>query len=358
MDKTVRGFINEIKIIMNYEVTIGIPLYNVEPFINRTMESILSQTFDSIEFLIIDDCGKDNSVNIVQEIQQQHPRGCDIRMLHQSVNMGVSAARNRIIDEAKGRYLYFMDSDDLITPNTISLLHESLIKNKAEIAYGSYEKIEVYNKNNVSDRFCYPDIVLDNGELGAFAFRKYGGIQASACNYLVDLFFLRKTGLRFIDANYWEDMVFTYQLVTFVNRAVLHSEITYYYMCRENSLSKYQSREQVPQTEILRNVETIEHLKQQTKNVMNKKYLGNWCYNIVMTDFYIICNVLKNKNKIYPKLTSEKLLSFLEHPLNFKQIIKLSCSRNKNLFIYILSKLPKFLSISLIKLAGRHKGLV
>lgn len=343
---------------MNYKVTIGIPLYNAEPFINRTMESILSQTFDSIEFLIIDDCGKDNSVNIVQEIQQQHPRGCDIRMLHQSVNMGVSAARNRIIDEAKGRYLYFMDSDDLITPNTISLLHESLIKNKAEIAYGSYEKIEVYNKNNVSDRFCYPDIVLDNGELGAFAFRKYGGIQASACNYLVDLFFLRKTGLRFIDANYWEDMVFTYQLVTFVNRAVLHSEITYYYMCRENSLSKYQSREQVPQTEILRNVETIEHLKQQTKNVMNKKYLGNWCYNIVMTDIYIIFNVLKNMDKIHPKLKSKEIHSFIKHPLNFRQIIKLSSSRNKNLFLYILSKLPANLSIYLIRVIGKRKGFI
>lgn len=343
---------------MNYKVTIGIPLYNAEPFINRTMESVLSQTFDSIEFLIIDDCGKDNSVSVIQEIQQQHPRGRDIRILHQPVNMGVSAARNRIIYEAKGRYLYFMDSDDLIAPNTISLLHESIIKNKAEIAFGSYEKIEVYNDNKVSDRFCYPDIVLDNGELGSFAFRKYGGIQAGVWNYLVDIKFLRNIGLKFIDANFWEDMVFTYQLATYIQRAVLCSKTTYYYMCRENTLSKYQSREQVPQAEILRNVTTIDHLKWHTNNILQKEYLGNWCYNIVMTDFYIICNVLKNKNKIYPKLTSKEILSFIKHPLKLKQIIKLSCSRNKNIALYILSKLPANLSLYIIKMIGKRKGLI
>lgn len=343
---------------MNYEVTIGIPLYNAEAFISRTMESALSQTFGSIEILIIDDCSKDNSIKIIQEIKQQHSRGCDIRIVHQPTNMGVSAARNRIIDEARGKFLYFMDSDDLITPHTISVLYDCIKKYDAEIAFGSYEKREVDNNKKINERFCYPNKVFNHGGLGAFAFRKYGGIQASVCNYLIDISFLRNIGLKFIDANYWEDMVFTYQLVTFINRAVLRSEITYYYMCRENSLSKYQSREKISQDEILRNVATIEHLKQHTKHILQKEYLGNWCYNTVMTDMYIIYNVIKNKNKIYPELTSKKIHSFLAHPLKFKQIIKLSCSRNKNLLLYILSKLPAKLSLYLIKQTGKRKGLI
>ena len=278
---------------MSYEVTIGIPLYNAESFISRTMESVLSQTFDSIEFLIIDDCSKDGSIKIIQDIKLRHSRGGDIRILHQSTNMGVSNARNRIIDEAQGKYLYFMDSDDLIASNTIDLLYNSVIKHKAEIAFGSYEKRDVSNSEKISEKFCYPNKVLNNGGLGTFAFRKFGGIQASVCNYLIDIKFLRNTGLRFIDANYWEDMIFTYQLATYINRAVLHSEITYYYMCRENSLSQYQSREMIPQDEILRNVATIEHLKRHTKNILQKEYLGNWCYNTVMTDMYIIPKIRK-----------------------------------------------------------------
>lgn len=343
---------------MNYEVTIGIPLYNAESFIRRTMDSALAQTFDSIEFLIIDDCSKDNSVKIIQDTKQQHPRGGDIRILHQSANMGVSAARNRIIDEAQGKYLYFMDSDDLIAPNTIALLYDSITKYDAEIAFGSYEKRWVDNTPKTNELFCYPNKIFNHGELGAYAFRKYGGIQAGVWNYLINLNFLRNTGLKFIDAHYWEDMVFTYQLVTFINRAVLLSDITYYYMCRENSLSQYQSREMIPQDEILRNVATIEHLKQHTKNILQKEFLGNWCYNTVMTDMYIIYNVIKNENKIYPKLTSKEIHSFIKHPLKFRQVIKLSCSRNKNLALYILSKLPANLSLYLIKQTGKRKGLI
>lgn len=341
---------------MSYEVTIGIPLYNAESFIDRTMESVLSQTFDSIEFLIMDDFSKDGSVKMIENIKQLSPRGGDIRIIHQPTNMGVSAARNRIIDEARGKYLYFMDSDDLIAPNTIALLYDNIIKHNAEIVFGSYEKR--WEDKISNEQYCYPDKAFLNGELGSFAFRKYGGIQAGVWNYLIDISFLRNIGLKFINANYWEDMVFTYQLVTFINRAVLLSEITYYYMCRENSLSQYQSRERIPQDEILRNVTTNEHLKQHTKRILQKKFLGNWCYNIVMTDMYIIYNVIKNENKIYPKLTSKEVHSFIKHPLKFRQIIKLSCSRNKNLMLYVLSKLPSSLSLYFIKQIGKRKGLI
>lgn len=343
---------------MYYEVTIGIPLYNAEQFIDRTMKSVLSQTFDSIELLIMDDCSTDKSVQKIQEIKQEHPRGGDIHIIHQPKNMGVSAARNRIIDEALGKYLYFMDSDDMIAPNCISLLYGSIKKNNAEIAFGSYEKREVGDDSKAIEQYCYPNKVLDNGELGTFAFRKYGGIQASVWNYLIDLSFLRKTGHKFIDSNYWEDMVFTYILSTLINRAVMHSDITYYYMCRENSLSQYQSRNEISQSEILRNVNTVEHLKRHTTNILDKNYLGNWCYNVVMTDMYIIFNVIKNKKKIHPELTSKQIQSFIKHPLKFSQIARLSCSRNRNLFLYILSKLPANISLYLIKIIGKKKGLI
>lgn len=67
----------------NYAVTIGIPVYNVEKYIRLTMDSALAQTFESIEFLIVDDCGTDSSISIVKELQETHPRGKDIHILYQ-----------------------------------------------------------------------------------------------------------------------------------------------------------------------------------------------------------------------------------------------------------------------------------
>lgn len=344
---------------MEYEVTIGIPLYNAEHFIRTTLESALTQTFANIEFLIVDDCGTDGSTEIVKDMQSTHPRGNDIRIVRQPENMGVGPARNRIIDEARGRYLYFMDSDDLIAPETIAVLYEAAKQHDAEIVFGSYEK-RTCSESGAKELYTYPLTVLNgDGDLAEFAFRKYGGIQAAVWNYLVDIRFLRNTKLRFIDARYWEDMVFTYTLVTFVSRAVLLPITTYYYMCREDSLSNYQCRDSISKNEVMTNAATVNVLKALTnERIINRSYLGNWCNNVMMTDFYIICNVLKNRHVIHPAITSAELHAFLRHPLRLKEILKLRQARAKNLFFYILWKLPAGLSISIIRFIGKRKGLV
>ena len=127
----------------HYEVTIGIPVYKSVDFIRETMFSALNQTFPDIEFLIVDDYGQDGSMNIISQMQENHYRGNCIRILKNDENKGVSYCRNRIIDEARGRYLYFMDSDDTIELNTIQLLYDAIIQNHVQIAYGSYEIIDV-----------------------------------------------------------------------------------------------------------------------------------------------------------------------------------------------------------------------
>ena len=118
---------------MKYEVTIGIPVYKSALYIRRALMSALNQTYPSIEFLIVDDCGKDGSVAIIREIADVHPRGKDIRIISNAQNMGVAASRNVIIEEAQGVFLYFMDSDDTIADNTIELLMGGIRQGDAEI---------------------------------------------------------------------------------------------------------------------------------------------------------------------------------------------------------------------------------
>ena len=120
---------------MQYEITIGIPVYKAVDYIEVTMLSALAQTYESIEFLIVDDCGNDGTIEIVEHLQCTHPRGRNIRILHNEKNCGVAFSRNRIIDEAHGQYLYFLDSDDVIEPNTIELLINTMRANACDIVY-------------------------------------------------------------------------------------------------------------------------------------------------------------------------------------------------------------------------------
>ena len=85
---------------MNYEVTIGIPAYKAVDYIGKTMESALNQTFDSIEYLIVDDCGNDGTIHIVERFQKEHPRGKDIRIIYNEKNLGIGKTRNIILEQA------------------------------------------------------------------------------------------------------------------------------------------------------------------------------------------------------------------------------------------------------------------
>ena len=186
---------------MGYDVTIGIPVFRSEDYIRQTLESALSQSYPSIEYLIVDDCGGDNSIAIVQDLRRNHPRGNHIRILSHPENRGVSAARNLIINEARGDYLYFMDSDDMIADSTIELLMQNIRQYQAEIAFGSYEKTEVSGEKTI---YQYPSLqLLEEDGLAIFAFRKYGGIQASACNFLVKTSLLREHQLKFCNSKFW-----------------------------------------------------------------------------------------------------------------------------------------------------------
>lgn len=339
-----------------YDVTIGIPIYNSVDCIQISLMSALSQSYPSIEFLLVDDGCCDGTFDVVNQIIHNHHRESDVHIITHQNNLGVSASRNQIIDEALGEYLYFMDSDDTITENAIELLMQNARRYDAEVVFGSYEKIETTGYKAV---YQYPSLhLLKKDELACFAYRKFAGIQASSCNYLVKIEILRKNHLRFIDVSYWEDFVFTFNFVAFISRAILLSDITYYYRCRDYSLSNYQQRNNISKDEVIQNVKAIDYLKGTSPLFVNKMYFPNRCYNIVLADFYIACNILRRRKDISPYVNNSEIKELMVHPATWLQILNFAQLRFSNVIFYIIGKLPSMFCVAAIWLMGKCKKLI
>ena len=344
---------------MAYEVTVGIPVYNVEKYIRLTMDSALAQTFDSIEFLVLDDCGTDSSMDIVREYQQTQPRGKDIRIVRQPQNMGIGMARNRIIDEAKGKYLFFMDADDEMPNDSIQRLYHAAQQYSAQIVYGSNERIYDFDGRKRIEKDLYrPMQFLHGDDFANYAYESYRNIPANVWKYLIDISVYRDNHLRFQDINYWEDFVMTMDLPTYITRAVFIPNIIYIYYCRYGSLSNYQKRDHSDKSEIQKTIDAMAVVKSHSNRLKSKPYFHKWLYKVMMTHFYIACTILKQSKNINPPFTECEVRDVMRSPLTFSDSLHLKGWKWKNLSLYLLGVLPVSVSISLVRLLGKLKGLL
>ena len=324
-----------------YDVTIAIPVYHAAPYIRKSLCSALSQTWPGIEFLLFDDGDDTGSMDIVRELQATHPRGGDIHLTGSPVNLGVGAARNRLIDEAQGDYIYFMDSDDIIEPNCIELLLNHQRASQADVVFGSYDKIELFDADRRTTRKQYAHSVFtDPDALPRYAFSRYGALQFSACNFIVRRSLLKECGLRFAEANYWEDMGFTLLLTTHVGRAVLLPDITYHYLCHLNSLSNYQQRDTISKSEITGNALTVSQLEANCRRLREKSYYPEVCLLLAKTYFYIACNAVENSAVVRPPFTAAELKALLHHPATLGETLRFDHLRLQNLALLLLARLP------------------
>lgn len=116
-------------------VSIVIPIYNVSDYVEECIKSVINQTYSNLEIICIDDCGTDNSMEIVKQFHKD-PR---VNILINSKNIGLGASRNKGAQFAHGDYLFFLDSDDYLYPDSIKRLVESASSSGADITVGSVE---------------------------------------------------------------------------------------------------------------------------------------------------------------------------------------------------------------------------
>ena len=137
------------------DVSIVIPVYNVKDYIVRCLKCVSAQTFrGSMECIIVDDCGCDNSIDLAEKNIAQFDSCFEFRILHQEYNQGPSAARNRGIREAKGKYIFFLDADDMISNDCIELLFNLASKYNLDYVQGMYHRDENYHMPVYKSQDC------------------------------------------------------------------------------------------------------------------------------------------------------------------------------------------------------------
>lgn len=117
-------------------VSVIVPVYGVESFVERCVRSLMEQTLDNIEYIFIDDATKDNSVAIIERVIKEYPQRLSyIKILHHKVNKGLPAARNTGLAVACGEYIFHCDSDDYVEPNMLEQLYNAAKKENVDIVW-------------------------------------------------------------------------------------------------------------------------------------------------------------------------------------------------------------------------------
>lgn len=324
---------------MKIRFSIIIPCYNIEKYISKTLESVLKQTFQNFEIVLIDDGSKDNTGKILDDYSKKDKR---IKVIHK-INEGVSQARNVGIENAVGEYVYFLDGDDLIENNLLEKANEVFKNNKVEIFSFGFNMI--YENGEIKRKYSsekYNSQIIKSKEFLSLFFNKI--IGQNMCSFIVkreviqDKIFFTKGLER------GEDLEFQIKML-------LGNNFVYY---DKTPFFKYVSRDgSVVQSKVKLNIfNFLEVLENFRKEIEDKKLKKDLEYFFVTYYFYILKEMaLKGyTEEVYQQaIQMLKKYEYILETLQFEfsknyvkmKILKILYKLNIKFLLFILNKTIK-----------------
>ena len=222
---------------MTEKITVIVPVYNVENYLNKCLDSLINQTYKNLEIIVINDGSTDNSGEICQEYAQK-----DNRIIYvEQENGGLSDARNAGLERMTGSYVTFVDSDDWVEPNYVEVLHNKLIGYQADIAIGNYYS---YNEDEAMYYFhvnsesyyekLYDNISIFENLYDAKQMKSFSLISAWGKLYKAELF----DYIRFDKGKLGEDGYINQKLYLLVQKVIYINQGLYAYRQRSGSITK------------------------------------------------------------------------------------------------------------------------
>ena len=290
----------------SYSVTVIVPMYNAEKYINQCLQSLVDQTFQDFEVIVVDDCSTDNSVAEVKKFIPHFKERLQIKSLKKNTG-GSAIPKNTALKTARGKYVTFLDSDDFFSKTALEETVKIAEETNAEVLHSAFYFTFVDGKNNFSkatfQRICYVDKpTLEPFDI-ADRVQKFTerGFLWWGCNKLFLRDFLIKNKIIFPSINVWEDLVFAFQCIVLSKKYVRVPNIYYYYRNRPDSLSH------VPKDgfDISRNlIKVVSYLDEFMRNIEFFQKNPNVRYKIldwhIQGRMNIISNALYNISELNP----------------------------------------------------------
>ncbi len=307
-------------------ISIIIPVYNVEQYLDRCVESVVNQTYQNLEIILVDDGSPDNCPAMCDEWAKKDAR---IKVVHKE-NGGLSDARNAGMDVALGDYIGFVDSDDWIHGDYIKILYNSLIRYNADISACSVNKVYagVLEEKVFND---YKSTVFNNKEaMESLIFGKE--FASNVWNKLYSASLLKNE--LFVKGKLHEDEYFSYKIFAKINTAVYNNVVLYYYFQRDNSIMNSFSIKHFDMADAY--IERIEFLSKNypdlviTDKISYLQFLVNSCINAIKfnnIEAVKICKKYVKKLKLtrneLKMLNTKNKLYYFGAKINIKLFAKL-----------------------------------
>lgn len=297
-------------------ISVVVPIYNVEEYLEKCIDSIINQTYKNIEIILIDDGSTDASEAIGDRYASLDKR---VRIVHQE-NQGLSAARNKGIELSQGDYLFFVDSDDFIEPSALECLHNRITLDDSQIAIGAVQRIGALDSTWFSD---LKDEIISGTDAVKRLYGPSPYVMASAWGklYKKDLF----ETVRFPVGKIYEDNFTTHKLYLKSDKISTVSDYVYTYVFRNGSITSKKAS--------VKNLDIIEAEYQRYqlyKNYPELNEILNYSSNMLVNYFFQYTSALGKSEKNTERYLEicrykNEIVAECKERLSMKNRIKIIC---------------------------------
>lgn len=275
-------------------ISIILPVYHVEDYIEQCLDSLINQTYRDIEIICINDCTMDNSITIVKEYQKKDKR---IRLINHDTNKGLGGARNTGIKEARGEYILFVDSDDYIDTSMIEELHTAVTASKSDAAVcGIMLANDVTQSYTAHTAFHYDSLAAEKIYHIETDKIILTDMWPSVCNKLWKRSIISDNNILFKERILYEDHTFFYEYFSKSNSFIYINKPLYFYRKeRPHSITTHSTGREEEIFKILEYIEQIfksmysdeVQLKLYLKIVIRLLYERRWIFTNTDPNYYI-----------------------------------------------------------------------
>lgn len=293
------------------KISIIVPCYNAEKYLKKCLDSIINQTYNNIEIILVNDGSKDKTVKILKDYEKRDNRIIVI----DKENTGVSDSRNIGIEKATGKYVMFADADDYLEVDAVESLYKAIIIKKCKIVRGNYKRqfnssseneksIGKYNNKNVQDILKY----ILSGKINCYVWL-----------LIIERNFLKRENLKFSpDLKIMEDTYFYIQLLG-KEKIYFYDKVVYNYVENENSASRDIKKAKDIYIEMLKAEQYI------VDELKRNNFWSNEIRNIIIKKIIIngISNCTWNLYKAREKKQLKDFLSYIDKNKNIRFAFKI-----------------------------------